>query len=64
MTLTEQAERRLEQARQMGAKPNHWIASRAAYIELPIEQDRLLGLPIAIGQPRSDWGLDLVLAQR
>ena len=69
MTLAEQAERRIELARTMGSEPQHWIISPEAEVQLVAGADPdawsadgtlLHGLPVLRGEPRSEWGLDLV----
>lgn len=73
MTLSEQAARRVELARTIGAEPRHWIATADALQRLVAEGDASAwggegqlfhGLPLAIGQQRSGSGLDLILAPR
>lgn len=68
MTLAEQAARRIDLARKMGAEPRHWIATGEVETELVAqaagawsEDGQLLhGIPVRRGQPRSEWGLDLI----
>lgn len=73
MTLAEQVVRRVELAQRIGAKPYCWIATADAHARLVAEVDPgawaadralLHGIPIALGQPKSEYGLDLVLAPR
>ncbi|WP_419808404.1 hypothetical protein [Sphingomonas sp.] len=64
MDLVEQAERRLELAQAIGAEPTRWVASKTAAGSLPVEAGVLFGVPLQIGTPRSEWGLDLELAPR
>ena len=72
MTLAEHAERRVQLARSIGVEPQHWVATAAASQQLVTEGDGAWsgegqlfhGLPLASGLPRSEWGLDLVLAPR
>ena len=73
MTLAEQVARRVELAQRTGAKPYRWIATADAHARLVAEVDPgawaadralLHGIPIALGQPKSEYGLDLVLSPR
>ena len=71
MTLAEQAVRRIEMARAIGATPRRWIVTSAAEVRLVADADAwsddgalLHGIPVALGQPRSEYGLDLVVAPR
>lgn len=64
MTLADQAARRVDLARRLGAQPRRWIATAAAAASLPVAGGVLHGVPLAIGTPRSEWGLDLEVAPR
>ena len=61
MELNEQATRRVTLAREIGREPMRWIATPDA-AAIADENGQLLGLPLEVGQPRSEWGLDLVSA--
>ncbi|MFS0771206.1 hypothetical protein [Sphingomonas sp. 1P08PE] len=71
MTLAEQAVRRIALALAIGARPQRWIVTREAEDALladalpdawSADHALLHGLPVERGRPRSEWGLDLVLA--
>ena len=71
MTLAEQAVRRIELARATGATPRHWIVTSAAEVQLVADADAwsddrasLHRIPVERGEPRSKYGLDLVVAPR
>ena len=64
MTLAEQAAQRADLARQRGREPLRWIAGPGAAAELSDASGQLLGLPVEVGVPRSEWGLELVCAGR
>ena len=64
MTLAEQAARRVELALKLGCEPRRWLASEAIAVELSDDRGQLVGLPVERGQPRSEWGLDLISAPR
>jgi hypothetical protein len=73
VTLAEQASRRVALARDLGAQPRRWVLTGAAEQQLiadaapdawSADGALLHGLPIERGHPRSEWGLDLVLAPR
>lgn len=63
MTLDEQVARRVALARQIGCEPVRWIATAEAAALAGATADQLHGLPVERGKPRSDWGLDLVVAR-
>jgi hypothetical protein len=46
--------------RKMGCKPQRWVATEDAARTAGAEDAHLAGLPVDIGQPRSEWGLDLI----
>lgn len=60
MTLREQADARFAQAERLGSRPIGWIAAPGVAAELSDDSGQLVGLPIVIGDPRSEWGLELV----
>ena len=64
MTLAKQAALRVELALKLGCEPLRWLASEAVAVELFDERGQLVGLPVDQGQPRSEWGLDLISAPR
>lgn len=64
MTPAEQAGRRVDLARALGVELQRWVASASAAATLPIADGELLGVPLTIGQPRYEWGLDLELTGR
>ena len=73
MNLGEQAARRVELARVIGAEPRRWIVTSDAELTLVAQAAPgvwsgdgalLHGIPLERGQPRSEWGLELVLAPR
>ena len=61
MSLVDQAERRVALAGEIGRRPTGWIATAAVAEEISDQSGSLLGLPVAIGEPRSEWGLQLVV---
>lgn len=61
--LTDQARRRLEMARHLGREPERWVASPEVIDALEVVDGRLHGVPVTIGETRSEWGLDLVLVK-
>ena len=58
MSLVDQAERRVALAGEIGRRPTGWIATAAVAADVG---EQLAGLPVAIGEPRSEWGLQLVV---
>lgn len=73
MNLAEQASRRVDLALAIGAKPQRWIVSGSAEVDLvalaatdawSADGALLHGVPIERGSPRSEYGLDLVVAPR
>lgn len=72
MNLAEQAARRIDLARSIGVEPRRWIVSGPAEVELvakavdawSADGALLHGLPVERGSPRSEYGLDLVVAPR
>lgn len=67
MTLVEQAAARLATAEQLGCVPTRWIATATTIESLHaadasvVDGGKLLGVPIAVGEPCSEWGLQLLL---
>lgn len=59
MTLDQQIDRRLSLAEQVGCRPRRWIATAAVAATIA-DADTLRGLPVTVGSPRSEWGLELV----